>query len=98
MGTSADVLFVGGPPNGTFLSLVTTQLLPVPLAGGTLIDPAPDFLIDAPDRRPWQLLPARATGGPGPATLYLQAAFVDPVSVPNPPHVGLSNGVRIDLP
>ena len=96
-GTTADVYFTGGPVDGTAIALATLALSPIPLAGGTLIDPTPDFFSVFNTNLAGAAVLTGVPGGIGPVSLFLQTVFFDPALVPLAPHVGFSNAVRIDF-
>jgi hypothetical protein len=91
-GTTATLLFSGGPPNSLIYLGVSLTLNPVAFAGGTILDPNPlgilPFNTDANGN--FSLL---VPGGGGPSTVYAQVLYLEATG---PFGVGFSNVIRGD--
>ena len=94
MGTSADLLLVGAPANGTAFLFAGASFSPTPLKGGQLV-PVPWLLqsvqsIDGAG----EVLLAGVPGGGGPFTLYVQYAYPDGAQAHG---VGFSSAIQADF-
>ena len=88
-GTTADLVFSGGPANSLVYLGVDVALTPVPFGMGTIISPAPLAIIpmptDANGSFTWTL-----PGGGGPVTVYAQVIYADATL---PGGAGFSNAI-----
>ena len=94
-GTTADVTVTGATPSTNLWAISSDSNTPTPALGGTLI-PVPVMTITPAFTDPsgsWTL-PAGIVGGGGPATLYVQAAYLD---AGQPFGFGITNAVQVDI-
>ena len=93
-GTTADLMVSGATPNTLLILLSDAVLSPTAIGVATLLNPNPDIQIQVATDANGEFTPPGIAGGAGPLTLYVQAAFIDPML---PLGFGLTNVVQADL-
>ena len=93
-GTTADVTLTGAATSQPLWLAVGTTSSPTPLFGGMVVPVPTSFLIAAATDALGEYSLVGFAGGGGPATLFVQAIYMDPAQALG---FGISNAVQADF-